>query len=144
MANFDSRTYCNIFWMMSGTSKHVTKSGPSDPVSITRTFQKNWETNGIILEHIIFVSENVKFWNCWKVRVPYFSSVRFLNFWNLKTLKLRNSEMLFSEFWKFEKMKIEDGHRKVMKFRLEKSWKSWIWVQYLTENMKWKFGKWLD
>ena len=32
------------------------------------------------------------------------------------------------------------GHRK-MKIRLTKSWKSWMWDQYLPENMKLKFGK---
>ena len=33
-----------------------------------------------------------------------------------------------------------DGRRKMMKSRLTKSWKSWIWDKYLPENMKWKFG----
>ena len=28
------------------------------------------------------------------------------------------------------------GHRKMMKIRLKKSQKSWIWDQYLPENMK--------
>ena len=39
MANFDSWTYCNTFWMISATSKNSTKSGPSDPVFVTATFQ---------------------------------------------------------------------------------------------------------
>ena len=50
IANFDSRTNCNTFWMISGTSKNVSKSGPSDPVFITKIFQKLQEADGTILE----------------------------------------------------------------------------------------------
>ena len=35
----------------------------------------------------------------------------------------------------------EDGHREILPIRLIKSWKSWIWDQYLPENMEWQFGK---
>ena len=48
MANFYSRTYSNTFCMISGTSKKSTKSGPSDPVCITKTLQ---QIQDIILEH---------------------------------------------------------------------------------------------
>ena len=35
----------------------------------------------------------------------------------------------------------KDGHRQIPKFRLIKSWESWISDQYLPEHMKWDFGK---
>ena len=34
----------------------------------------------------------------------------------------------------------KDGHRQMMKIRLNKSRKSWIWDQYLPETMKSKIG----
>ena len=51
---------------------------------------------------------------------------------NLETLEIED----FDHFRK-------DGQRKMMKACLIKSRKSWIWDQYLPENMKWKFGKFL-
>ena len=53
MANFDSRTYRNTFWMISGTSKKSTTSGPSDPVLITNIFQKIQENTGASLEYYV-------------------------------------------------------------------------------------------
>ena len=47
-----------------------------------------------------------------------------------------------SNFWEsifFENVG-KGGHRKAMKIRLTKSWKSRICGQYLPENMKWMFG----
>ena len=41
MANFDFRTYCNICWVMFGTSRNVTKYEPSGPLFITEILQKN-------------------------------------------------------------------------------------------------------
>ena len=32
------------------------------------------------------------------------------------------------------------GHRKIPTAHLIQSWKSWIWDQYLSKNMTWKFG----
>ena len=40
MAIVDSRTYCNTLLGIFGTSKHVTKYGPSDPLLVTEVFQK--------------------------------------------------------------------------------------------------------
>ena len=54
MANFESRTYCNTSWMISGASKQSTESRPSDPVFSTKLLQKIQENNGNILEHTIF------------------------------------------------------------------------------------------
>ena len=45
IANFDFRTYCNIFWIY-GTFKKSSKSGPSDPVFITTIRQKVQEKSG--------------------------------------------------------------------------------------------------
>ena len=40
MANQGPWTYSDTFWIMSGTSKKATKSGPVDPVFITTTLQQ--------------------------------------------------------------------------------------------------------
>ena len=40
MVDFDFQMDCNTFWMISGTSKKSTKSGPSGPLFITKIFQK--------------------------------------------------------------------------------------------------------
>ena len=46
---------------------------------------------------------------------------------NLRKLELHD----FANLW-------IDGHRTRMKIRLKKSWKSWIWDQYLSKSTKWK------
>ena len=55
IANVDSQTYFNALWMVSGTSKKMTKSGPSDPVVITRIFQNVQEIYGNDVEHIFHI-----------------------------------------------------------------------------------------
>ena len=35
----------------------------------------------------------------------------------------------------------KDGRQTMVKIRLINSWKSWLWDQYLSKDMKWKFGK---
>ena len=47
MANFDSRTYCNIFWSIFGTSKNVTKYGPRALYLLQKYF-KQYKKNGKI------------------------------------------------------------------------------------------------
>ena len=126
---------------------------------------KNTRTNmGTSLKHIIFISENLQFWKCWKVRVPNFWNFRNLNFWKFGKLIIDISCL---EIWKYEigslvieNMKIEslkitklefsgtslcikfceDGHRKTMKIGYIKSPKSWIWLSCLSKNIKWQFG----
>ena len=56
MANFDFWTYCNTFWMISGTAKKSTKSGPPDPAFITNIFQKIQEKYGNILGKTLSLS----------------------------------------------------------------------------------------
>ena len=46
------------------------------------------------------------------------------------------------EFQKFDNFR-KGGHRIMMKIRLTTSWESWIWDQYLPENKKWQFDKFL-
>ena len=53
MVDFDSRTYCNIFLMISGTSNKSTKSGPLDPVFITIILQ-NYKTSMGTSSEILF------------------------------------------------------------------------------------------
>ena len=43
MANFDSRTYCNTFWAILGTSKNVTKCRTLGPLFITEILHKRLE-----------------------------------------------------------------------------------------------------
>ena len=50
-----------------------------------------------------------------------------LKFWNLKHLK----------FWKVDTSKICTGNDEEPS---NKSSKCWIWISYLSKNMKWKFG----
>ena len=91
---------------MFGTTKSVTKSGPSEPVFITKILQKIQENHGGILEqYCIFTYENMKLWKCWTVRVP-----NFFMFYNLKMLKswtFRDErvefDLLLNETLKFEK-----------------------------------------
>ena len=119
MANFDSRIYCNTFWSIFGTTKKVTKSGPSDPVIITKILQKRI---GNILKNIMFVSESLKHWNCWKVCAPIclncfpfwkLESLKFenLNLWNmnwkLKVWRIWNVENWSFKLWKLEKLKFQ-------------------------------------
>ena len=103
IANVDFRTYCNTFWNIFGTTKDVTKCGPSDPVFITKIFKKYkkiWEPLWTI---IFFICENLKLWKCWKVSVPNFSMFNVFKSWNYEVLNLRNCEILkFPNvyFWK--------------------------------------------
>ena len=135
IAHFDSRTYCNTFCMISGTTKHVTKSGPSDPVFITKIFQKIQETYGNILENLIFISENLKVWKSWKVDVPncsFFTLFCFFVWGGVDILKMWNVETLKMTFWLFEslefpKLKSQRRASKNMK-------KSCIWISYLSKK----------
>ena len=61
MINLGSRTHCNTFWIISGTSKRSTKSGPQDPLFITKTFEKIQEKSPNILKDIILHIST-----CWK------------------------------------------------------------------------------
>ena len=68
------------------------------------------------------------------------------SFW--KSRKIENPELCFC--WKGGESKIpfvvgKDGRREIPTFLLIKSWTSWIWDQYLPENMKlkWKGGTFL-
>lgn len=49
MANFDSRTYSKTFWIIFGSSKAFTKSGPLHSLFITKALQRIQEQ---IPEHL--------------------------------------------------------------------------------------------
>ena len=61
----------------------------------------------------------------------------------------RKYQMIFEKYY-FEKLQNvghlnfedvrKDGHREILTIRRMKSWKPWIWDQYLSKNMEWKFG----
>ena len=59
MANFDSRTYCNTFWIIFGTFQNVTKYGPSDFVFITEILQQLQENMETCYKHISFVNMDI-------------------------------------------------------------------------------------
>ena len=87
---------------------------------------------------------------CWNLCVP-----RFVTFWisifglfemwhvgkrHFETSKLWSFEIW--EFWNYEAIFWsfgKDAHQEIMKNRSSIVWKSWIWDQYLPENMKWSF-----
>ena len=47
------------FLNMFGSTENVTKSGPSEPVVITKILQKMQEQYGNVLEHLIFVNMGI-------------------------------------------------------------------------------------
>ena len=97
IVNFDSRTYCNTFWMISATSEISTKSGPSDPVSITKTFQKIPEIWGHPWQ-ILFISENLKLWFLFvKVCAPQFCICLF---WMFESRHVTFLILTICKFWK--------------------------------------------
>ena len=101
MANFDTQTYCNTFWMILKTSKKSTKYGPSDPVFITKILQKIqeqlWEHPWEILFLHIWDSEILK-----NGRSVYLTC-RLSNFyfWHFDLLKFRKFEISSFEILKF-------------------------------------------
>ena len=115
MANFDSRTYCNTFWNMFGTTKNVTKYGPSDPVwehpwnifSYLRTWNSDsfgryvcltfwnylkiekWTLENEMLDNKIHEIRNLK---SWKLEIWTFVN------WTFESWTIGNFEL---PFWKF-------------------------------------------
>ena len=59
MANQGLRTSSNIFWIIFAASKVFTKSGPSDPLFITKALQTIQEKSRVSLKHIIFTYINI-------------------------------------------------------------------------------------
>ena len=75
-------------------------------------------------------------------RIYGFESTKILQ--NIRTMgtDLKNSMFInlkMSETQLFINF-VKDGHRKMMKIHLMKSWESWTWDQYLSTDMKWKNG----
>ena len=65
------------------------------------------------------------------------SKLKFGTFFFLRNFKnLKNSKIKTFRWTRFG----TDAPRKMMEIRLNNSWKSWIWDQYLSNNTKWKFG----
>ena len=126
MANFDSRTYCNTFWMISRTSKNVTKSGPSDPVFITTIFQRIHENMGTSMKHIIFKSDNLTFWKFRNVCVPNFACscvFDILKLWNLKfeivNFEISKFQIPTFEIWSLYSLKV--WNLETLKFEISKN-----------------------
>ena len=59
--------------------------------------------------------------------------LKHINFTNLKKSEIHYVEIM-DQTWKRLTPTIYEHPS-------QKSWTSWIWDQYLPENMKWKFGK---
>ena len=90
-----------------------------------RIYHENTSNNtrnmGTSLKNI-FITENLKFWNGWKVCVPNVLKCGNLTFWKFKILKSGN------DIWNFENLKIwkvESDHLKSWQFDKFKNWKIW-------------------
>ena len=88
MSNQGPRTYGNIFWMISGTSKKLSKSGPMDLLMISRTLPtKSRKTCGMIFGTYYF--SHLRIWN-------------FEDFRNLGTCRFHFPNFYFVEISIFE------------------------------------------
>ena len=116
IANFDFRTDCNTFWMISGTSKKSTKPGPSDPVFINKTHFNNKENMGTSL-NILF--SYLRIWNSANV----WRSV-YLTFW---ICHFRFSMFISLTSWPFKIWICVIWKMKLGKLTLWKLWKFKIW-----------------
>ena len=85
------------------SDKKSIKSGPSDPVSITKIFQKIHENMGKSFNILFFMAEHLKVWNCRKVCVP-----NFLSCWNsiFGNMEVGNLETWKWEMWTFKKGRV--------------------------------------
>ena len=97
MANFDSRTYCNTFWMISGTSKNsTTYMDPRTPYLSPKYCNKR-EKMGTCLQILSL--------HIWEYEIviflgglcTYLLHVSFLFFWSF--------QLLYFAIWNFEKSK---------------------------------------
>ena len=114
----------------------MVKSGPVHPLFMAFIIQKYFKqyekVYGNTLENIIFGNmRSKKKENAGSCAHPSFELFKF---WKLGIMKFWNYETLRS--WK-----VEDEDWQMMTVGLIKSGKAWIWVSYLSKNMKLKFGK---
>ena len=129
-ANLDFQTYCNTFWMISGTSKTSTKSGPSDPEFLTKIFQRHkkiWEHPWNILFVYRWDSEVLKRLEglCTYILIFkfWFPKVLFCEIWSYRilfseTLKSWNFEIWTLMHWafgNFEIWKVENWNNEIWK-----------------------------
>ena len=117
----DPQIDCNTFCMISGTSKNVPKSGPSDPVFITEIFEKHkkiWERLWTTLLSYL------RIWNPENVgRCAYM----FLKLW---TLKIWNSDNFKMEIWNAEIGNLTNLEMRNLKYEMN------------FRNSKLEFEKW--
>ena len=59
MASFESRTYSNTFWIILGTSKMFTKSGPLQSLFITKHFKTYKKISQTSLNNIVLTYHNI-------------------------------------------------------------------------------------
>ena len=120
--------------MISGSTKNVTKSGPSEPVFITKILQKNKKIMESSLTNIMFVNMGIIFWNVLKVTCIFFeiSSTSCLNHKNAH-MKSQKSWIWISYLPKTMKWKFGKSDQ-LFYFQVRES-------AYLSKNMKCKFGK---
>ena len=78
MANEGPRSYPNTFWMILGTSKFLSKSGPADLLIITKRLQRIQENYGIILDKYYFCQYGTQ--NKLKVCMSYVPCVSIFRF----------------------------------------------------------------
>ena len=92
-------------------------------------------------------SKNIESWKCWKLRVAIFWNFRIRTYGCFKFWNLKFGSFEISKFWNFWTFKFLNRFLRFGKRRAPKKWrsvwfvwKSWIWGQYLPQNMEWKLG----
>ena len=119
--------------MISGTSKKMSKSGPVALLSITKMLKKTKEIMESSWKHIIYVNMGLnknRFFRtdvCPRYHAFLFVFCTFCFLCNFEYILLKY--LCGGEDWK------------MINFPLMKCTKAWIWISYLSKNMKWKFGK---
>ena len=114
-----------ISWFLNVLTRH---RAPKPTLFILKGpghFEQIKNKYGNILEHIIFGNMTINIFENFRKCVYLFSCFVFLKFW------VPNLCIIISE----------DEDRKMIHFPLMQFTKSWIWISYLSNNMKWKFGK---
>ena len=87
---------CNTFWNIFGTTQNVTKSGPSDPVFITKTLLKSKNNYGDIFG--TYYVSYLRIWNSENGRYMY------QTFWNFVIWTVENLKI---QIWKHDNLKNE-------------------------------------
>ena len=127
------------FW----NDQNVTKCGPSDPAFITKILQTLPEIMGTSLNNIIFISENLKFWETWKVHVPHFLKLVNLILRKTKLWATQHLEISKLKFCNWTSYSWNSGFWKwAWQFGTFGNWKQNIWKHSIWQFENRTFGNW--